>query len=61
MIMTMIAVLHARERSPIAKKIWWSIHPRKFGYNAAYDLPSVQTLGEGERSQKSASRGRGKS
>ena len=22
MIMTMIAVLHARERSPIAKKIW---------------------------------------
>ena len=47
MIMTMIAVLHARERSSIAKKIWWSIHPRKFGYDAAYDLPSVQTLGGG--------------
>ena len=31
---------------------------RKFGYDVAYDLPSVQTLGEGKGSQTSARRGR---
>ena len=31
---------------------------RKFGYDVAYDLPSVQTLGERKGSQTSARRGR---
>ena len=33
-----------RERRPIAKKIWYSIHPRKFGYNVRV-RPPVRSLG----------------
>ena len=33
-----------RERRPIAKKIWHSIHPRKFGYSARVRAP-VRSLG----------------
>ena len=35
-----------RERRPIAKKIWYSIHPRKFGYNVRV-RPPVHSLGFG--------------
>ena len=48
----------ARQRSLIAKKILSSIHPRNLVMTSAYDLPSVQTLEEGEGSHKSASWGR---
>ena len=35
-----------REGRPIAKKIWYSIHPRKFGYNVRV-RPPVHSLGLG--------------
>ena len=34
----------ARQRSTMGKKIWSTIHPGKFGYDVAYERPSVHPL-----------------
>jgi len=33
---------HARERSPISKKIWQSIHPRSFGFDVSVRPATVR-------------------
>ena len=43
------ARVRARTRSPIAKKIWLTIHPRNFGCDVSLRRPSVHSLGGGGR------------
>ena len=52
--------VRARERSPIAKKIWLTIHPRNFGCDVSVCRPSVHSLEGGGRegNQVSARQGR---
>ena len=45
--------VRARERSPIAKKIWLTIHPRNFGCDVSVNRPSVHSLEGGGREAKS--------
>ena len=41
----------------MGKKIWYTIHPRKFGFDVSVLRPSVHSLGVTEANQVSARRG----